>query len=110
MARKYFTLSEANRTLPLVRRIVADITSLYPKWRDLVYRYEYAAAQSRPEQGESAEQLELHRQIELVAREINEYLEELEQIGCINQGIRAGARGLLRDAGRARGLLVLEGR
>ena len=90
MARKYFTLSEANRTLPLVRRIVADITGLYPKWRELVYRYEYAAAQSRPEQGESPEQLELHRQIEQVAREINEYLEELEQIGCIFKGFEQG--------------------
>ena len=90
MARKYFTLSEANRTLPLVRRIVNDITSLYPRWRELVYRYEYAAAQSRPEHGESAEQLELHRQIELVAREINEFLEELEQIGCIFKGFEQG--------------------
>ena len=45
MPRKYFTLSEANRTLPLVKRIVSDITALHPKWRDLVYKYELAAAQ-----------------------------------------------------------------
>ncbi len=90
MPRKYFTLSEANRTLPLVSRIVADITALYPKWRELVYKYEFAAAQSRPEIGESAEQMELHRQIERVAREINSYLEELEQIGCIFKGFEQG--------------------
>ena len=55
MPRKYFSLAEANRTLPLVSRIVADITVLYPKWRELVYRYEFVAAQARPDFGESAE-------------------------------------------------------
>lgn len=90
MARKLFTLQEANRTLPLVRRIVADITGLYPRWRELVYRYEFVAAQSRPDRGESAEQLALHREIEHVAREINQFLEELEQIGCAFKGFEQG--------------------
>jgi hypothetical protein len=90
MSRKYFTLSEANRTLPLVRRIVADITALYPQWRELVYRYEFAAAQARPETGESKEQRELHVQIESAARDINRYLEELEQIGCAFKGFEQG--------------------
>jgi hypothetical protein len=90
MARKHFTLAEANRTLPLVKRIVADITALYPSWRDFVYRYEFAAAQARPESGESAEQLELRRQIENVARQINQYLEELEQVGCLFKGFEQG--------------------
>jgi hypothetical protein len=90
VARKYFTLSEANRTLPLVKRIVSDITALYPQWRDLVYRYEYVAAQARPDWGESAEQLALHSEIEGVARDINQYLEELEQIGCVFKGFEQG--------------------
>ena len=87
---KYFTLSEANRTLPLVRRVVADITALYPKWRDLVYRYEFIAAQAKPEWGESSEQLDLRRQIEDVARHINDYLTELEQVGCVFKGFEQG--------------------
>ena len=90
MSRKYFTLAEANRTLPLVKRVVADITALYPKWRELVYRYEYAAAQARPEWGESTEQLELRGDIETVARNINQYLEELEQVGCVFKGFEQG--------------------
>ncbi len=90
MSRKYFTLADANRTLPLVKRIVADITALYPKWRELVYRYEYAAAQARPEWGESNEQLELRGDIEAVARNINQYLEELEQVGCVFKGFEQG--------------------
>ena len=54
MTRKYFTVSEANRALPLVRRIVSDLTGLYPRWRELVSQYEVVAAQARPEWGESA--------------------------------------------------------
>lgn len=90
MTRKYFTLADANRTLPLVKRIVADITARYPEWRDLMSRYEYVAAQARPEWGESEEQRALHAQIEAVAREINGFLEELEQVGCVFKGFEQG--------------------
>ena len=88
--RKYFTLPEANRTLPLVKRVAGDIAALYPKWRDLVYRYELVAAQARPDWGESTEQLDLRSEIEAVAREINQFLEELEQIGCVFKGFEQG--------------------
>lgn len=90
MPRKYFTLAEANRTLPLVKRIVGDIMTLHPQWRDLVSRYEVVAAQAKPEWGESREQLDLRNQIENVAREINGYLLELEQIGCVFKGFDEG--------------------
>lgn len=90
MSPRYFSLSEANATLPLVRRIVADITAKYPVWRDLVARYELVAAQSRPEWGESADQIRLRTGIEAVAREIAGYLAELEQIGCVFKGFDQG--------------------
>ncbi len=90
MPKKYFTLDQANKTLPLVRRIVSDITSLHPKWRDLVYRYELVAAQSDPKWGESTEQVDLRMQIEGVARQINGYLVELEEIGCVFKGFEEG--------------------
>ena len=88
--RKHFTLAEANKTLPLVKRVVADITSLHPKWRDLVYKYELAAAQARPDWGESKEQLDLRAKIEAIARQIQDYLLELEQIGCVFKGFEQG--------------------
>ena len=87
---RYFSLSEANRTLPLVKRIVADIAGRYPAWRDLVYRYEAVAAQARPETGELPEQLSLKREIDGVARQINGFLEELEQVGCVFKGFPDG--------------------
>jgi hypothetical protein len=87
---RYFSLSEANSTLPLVSRVVADITARYPVWRDLVARYELVAAQARPEWGESAEQVRLRSEIESVAREISGCLEELEQVGCLFKGFDQG--------------------
>jgi len=90
MQHKYFTLAEANRTLPLVRRIVEDITAVHPVWRDLVARYELVAAQARPEWGESPEQLDLRAKIDDVARRINGFMQELEQIGCVFKGFDEG--------------------
>jgi len=87
---RYFTLAEANRTLPLVKKIVADIAGLYPAWRDLVDRYEIVAAQARPETGELPEQLALKREIDGVAGRINDYIQELEQIGCVFKGFPDG--------------------
>mgnify|MGYP001381288233 FL=1 len=90
MSIKYFTADEANRTLPLVRRIVSDITALYPEWRELVSRYELAVAQAKPEWGESPEQLELRTRIEDVARRITAFLAELEAVGCVFKGFQEG--------------------
>ncbi|MDP3911457.1 MAG: DUF2203 domain-containing protein [Gemmatimonadales bacterium] len=90
MPHKLFTLAEANRTLPLVKRIVEDILAAYPAWKDLVARYELIAAQARPEWGESPEQLSLKHEIDTVAAKINDYLKELEQIGCEFKGFDEG--------------------
>ncbi|HZI22809.1 MAG TPA: DUF2203 domain-containing protein [Gemmatimonadales bacterium] len=90
MPHKYFTLAEANRTLPLVKRIVADLVALHPQWRDLVAKYEIVAAEARPEWGESTEQLSLRARIDEVAGRINGFLLELEQIGCVFKGFDLG--------------------
>jgi hypothetical protein len=90
LTHRYFTLAEANRTLPLVRRIVADIIACYPDWRDLVSQYELVAAQARPEWGESERQLDLKKQIDVVATRINDCIEELDQIGCVLKGFPDG--------------------
>src|SRR5258708_1330011 len=88
--RKYFTPADANRPLPLVRRIVADLVALHPQWHELVGRYELVAAGARPEWGESTEQVALRSRIEDVAGRINDYLGELEQIGCVFKGFDEG--------------------
>ncbi len=90
MTHKFFTLAEANRTLPLVKRVVSDIMSVYPQWKDLVAQYELIAAKARPEWGESQEQVALKGRIDAAAGKINEFLGEIEQIGCEFKGFDQG--------------------
>jgi len=79
---RVFTVTMANRALPLVRRIVADIVQEYPRWRELVARYELLSAGARPEWGESSDMQHVHREIESFAERIEGYRKELEQVGC----------------------------
>ncbi len=87
---KYFTLDEANRTLPYVRRIVADIVGEYRAWRDTIHRYEVIAAASKSDEGETEEQVVLREQVDAIARRINSYIEELTQVGCVFKGFEPG--------------------
>ena len=85
-----FTVEKANRALPLVRRIVADITAEHPRWRDLVARYELVAGAARSELGESNEMLALRHEVDRVAALIAGFVAELEQIGVTLKGFDDG--------------------
>ena len=61
-----------------------------PQWKDLVAQYELVASKARPEWGESQEQLGLKAQIDVMAAKINEFLGELEQVGCEFKGFDEG--------------------
>jgi hypothetical protein len=87
---KYFTVEEASRTLPYVRPIVADIVESYRKWQDGVRRYEVIAAGSRSECGEAEEQVALREEVETLARQITDYLDELSAVGCVFKGFDDG--------------------
>lgn len=87
---KRFTRDEANRTLPLVRRIVQDIVDDYGRWRERLGQYELAAAHQRPEEGESAEAVALRQEVDGIAQRINGYIAELEQVGCVLKGFDDG--------------------
>lgn len=90
MAVQYFTVEEANRTLPLVKRIVADILNDYDVWRDRMRRYELLSAGAATEDGESDDQIRLREEVDEVARRISGYMEELEQVGCLFKGFEQG--------------------
>ena len=85
-----FTVEKANRALPLVRRIVADITAEHPRWRDLVARYELVAAGAKSSAGESAEMISLRQQIDSAAKRISGFVDELEQVGVTLKGFEDG--------------------
>lgn len=66
--KKYFTVQEAVKTLPLVKRIVKDILDTSYQIRTMTTVLE----------GES----ESHPQIEVLMDELKSYLAELEEMGC----------------------------
>ena len=90
MTQKYFTVEQANRTLPLVRRIVSDIVGEYRAWKEHLFRYELVAAGSQAREGESEEQVSLRRKVDDSAQRINRYMDELGAVGCVFKGFEDG--------------------
>jgi hypothetical protein len=87
---KYFTVDQANRTLPLVRRIVSDIMEEYRRWQENLFRYELIAAGSQARSGETDEQKALQRQVDDSAGRIQRYIDELTDVGCLFKGFEQG--------------------
>lgn len=87
---KLFTLAEAERTLPLVRRIVADLMAEYPRWRIAVGQFELLTGGARADWGETSELVAAREAVTAAAARINGYLKELESIGCVFKGFDAG--------------------
>ncbi len=86
---RYFTLDEANRTLPLVRRIVEDIVTMYPDvQRKLSELRGLADQDSTPALEQEMETL--RDALERDSDELNRYLKELDQIGCQFKGFEEG--------------------
>lgn len=75
--RRYFTLAEANRTLPLVRRVVRDITATYRRVLSVRNHMETLRAMGRLAEFDRAQD-ELY---ELVDK-LQEYTRELAEIGA----------------------------
>ena len=87
--RRSFTVDEANRMLPLVRRIVSDAVRDYWRWQDKVRDFEVAALRSSPDQpDEVAEQLQ--GEATRLAEEIDGYLGELAELGVLFKGFDTG--------------------
>lgn len=87
---RIFTVDEAERTLPLLRRILADLRAEYDIWREALASYEVLAAGARVETGESAELVASRTAVTNAANRINGFLLELEAIGCLFKGFEEG--------------------
>lgn len=73
--KRRFSLDEANRTLPLVSRIVADITREHQKVTGLQEQLQHlsASAKSRPQ---------TEKELEASMERLGGLVEELSKIGC----------------------------
>ncbi|MBA3558150.1 MAG: DUF2203 domain-containing protein [Gemmatimonadaceae bacterium] len=69
---KVFSVDDANRTLPLVRRIVADIATQHARWRDRIDAYETSV----PPQSQDIEV-----EVQQLAAEMQGYVQELRDLG-----------------------------
>jgi hypothetical protein len=84
-----FTVEDANRTLPLVSRIVRDILEHYREWHQTVEAFEVANVQSRPGRPlPEAEALQLRAQS--LAQDIQTFLGELAELGVEFKGFEKG--------------------
>ena len=86
--RKYFTLDQANRTLPLVKRVVGDLVDEYALWKEHMRRYEVLSAIGSTE--ETEEQRATRDKAQEIAGRISEYVEELSTVGCLLKGFDDG--------------------
>ncbi|MGE0353264.1 MAG: DUF2203 domain-containing protein [Gemmatimonadales bacterium] len=90
MGMRIFTVPEAERTLPLVEKIVRDLQRDFQSWRSAVARYEVLSGGARADWGETPDLLEARTEVSSLAERINGYLGELGEIGCIFKGFDGG--------------------
>ena len=86
---RIFTVEEANRTLPLVSRIVDDLVRDHRLWEDKVREFELATVGASPEHPDAIAEL-LQTEAQRLAREIEGYIAELNDLGVIVKGMDTG--------------------
>ena len=79
--RRRFTLAQANRALPLVRRVVNDIVET---------REQATQLQSRLESSSAKDQKRIQQDLDVAIDKLHTYLDELTEIGCELKDFQAG--------------------
>jgi len=86
---KIFTVEEANRTLPLVSRIVEDLVREHRMWEDKVREFELATVGASHERPDAIAEL-LQAEAQRLAVEIEGYIAELNDLDVICKGMGTG--------------------
>lgn len=87
---RYFSLDEANRTLPLVRRIVEDIVEMYPDVQRKLETLRTLAGRDEKDAALERRMEDLRDELEQDSDVLNAFLAELGQIGCQFKGFEDG--------------------
>ncbi len=78
---KLFTVVQAEKTLPLVRRVVADIVKVFDRRAQLLSERHKLRPVPTPGSGQEDQVIELENQIHAAEDEISRYQGELEAVG-----------------------------
>jgi hypothetical protein len=84
-----YTVERANRTLPLVRRIVEDIVVNHQRWRERILELDLLASSVRAD-APDARATELEREAQVLARDIDAFEGELHRLGIVLKDRRLG--------------------
>lgn len=83
---RFFTVEEANRTLPLVRRIMADVVEENDRLQELLPDLKEARMRARRNPSAAEELNRLRESVAAISARLESYLKELGQIGCVFKG------------------------
>lgn len=83
---RFFSLEEANRMLPLVRRIAGDIASQWAEMEPLLARWQGLTVEAR---GEPVGR-ELKAELDTRSGALDELVAELQELGCHFKGFPDG--------------------
>jgi hypothetical protein len=84
-----FTVDHANRTLPLVRRIVEDIVREHRRWQESIVELDLIVSGLRADLPDPRA-IALEREIQAIARDIDVFQGELEALGIQLKDRRIG--------------------
>src|ERR671933_809734 len=84
-----FTVERANRTLPLVRKIVEDVVRQHRSWREKILELDLVASSARADEPRDRAEV-LEGEAQALAREIDGYQRELEELGIQLKDRRLG--------------------
>lgn len=87
--RRFFTADEANRMLPLVRRIAEDIVHDYATWQRTLRAAEALAA-GTPSPDDTAQLRAMHAEAQRLATDLEHCLAELASLGVECKGYADG--------------------
>jgi hypothetical protein len=99
-----FTVDDANRTLPLVRRIVEDVVRQHRVWREKILELDLVASSARADEPRLRAEV-LEKEAQELAREIDGYQKELEELGIQLKDRRLGLVDFPSEIGGKRVLL-----
>ena len=84
-----FTVDQANRTLPLVRKILEDVVAHHRRWRETILELDLAASTARADDPHT-NPVDLERKALTLARELEGYTRELADLGIQLKDPRLG--------------------